>query len=100
MVGTTWSNHRVWRRVKITTDESGLEEIEKDPLQDYLHFGVKTINYVYFDVYEELLVETRKNTIIICSKEPIKKIEAGEYCLTRDEEKLFLNDTDVLVLNY
>jgi len=65
-------------KLQIETDESGLERIKKEPLQDYTSFGVESVDYVCFKVY--LTEIERKNDMIISTEylKPVSEIKAGK----------------------
>ena len=85
-----------FKNIIIHTDEKGMKEIEKDPLQDYLEFGVASINYVEFNVYRRTVIQKEKNrTITEEFNSPIKKIIKGKFDLTEKEEKIILQDSPV-----
>jgi len=100
MIVTNWYGYRGWKKLDITTDQKGLEEIEKNPLQDYIQFGVRSVDCVYFDVYKTEIYEKDDRVITIEYKEPIKTIEAGTYSLTKDEEEYFEQDYDYAIITY
>jgi hypothetical protein len=99
IIVTDWYGYRGWKKLEIHTDEKGLKEIEKEPLQDYISFGIKP-NYAYFDVYKKEIQEYPDKIITIESKEPIKVIEAGKYTLTPKEEEAFMEDWDIAKIRY
>lgn len=74
---TDWYGQKGFKWLDIETNESGLKDIEENPLQDYIRFGVQSVDYVKFDVYkqeewyEDEWFYTRKTV------KPIKTIEAG-----------------------
>ena len=79
MVVTHWRGGQGWKWLDIHTDEKGYKEIKKDPLQDYIQFGVQSVDYVQFDVYKST-IETKKDRIITTRfLEPIADIEVGDY---------------------
>lgn len=62
----------------IVTDDKGLEEIKKDPLQDYIHYGVDDVVYAFFTVFKTQIEETEEEVIERHIKEPVLFIEKGE----------------------
>ena len=65
-------------RLCIKTDERGLKEIEANPLQDYIEFGVQSVDYAFFEVYSIEIERTEKYTRRTYWHEPLKIIEAGD----------------------
>jgi len=94
---TTWYGERGFAKLRIFTDEKGIEEIKKDPLQDYISFGVKEVNYAYFEVYKTKTIMTKDKIIDIHSRRPVFKIEAGKYDLTEKEEEQLVNSEEIVV---
>ena len=88
IVVTNWYGCKGVQKLNIVTNELGLSEIEKDPLQDYTSYGVKSVDYARFDVYKTEVYEKDDRVITIEYKEPTKTIEAGTYNLTEEEEHL------------
>jgi hypothetical protein len=86
---TNWYYQRGWRTLRIVTDEEGLNQIIKDPLQDYINYGAQFIDYAYFDVYKTEIEDSEEMTKSTFYKEPIKTIEAGKSPLTEEEQKYF-----------
>jgi len=78
MQAYTWYGERVYKWLLIKTGESGLEKIKKDPLQDYIDFGVASVEYVHFEVYKTERWEDDKYFYERRTKEPVEEIEAGE----------------------
>jgi beta-xylosidase len=92
IIVTGWYGGRGYARLNITTDEKGFERIKADPLQDYLDYGVKSVDYVQFDVYRYYVKITERKMIIEHELEPMLTIEAGEYpSLSSDEEEFLMN---------
>jgi len=77
MVVTNWYNQVGWTGLVINTDDKGLEEIKKEPLQDYISFGVQSVDYVYLDVYKTESILKNGKRYIIETIEPIETIESG-----------------------
>ena len=78
IVVSMWGGGKGWKHLFIRTDEEGFKEIEKEPRQDYIAFGVEEVEYAYFDVYRKTIYENEIKRVIIEEKEPIKWIEKGE----------------------
>lgn len=90
---TNWYGVRGFANLQIETDEEGFREIEKNPRQDYLQYGVMSVDYVRFDVYRRKIIENDDVRVIVEEKSPFKTIEEGKYELTKDEEEsLFLSE--------
>jgi hypothetical protein len=100
IVITGWYGQRGWKKLEIIADESGLKEIEKDPLQDYIGYGAQSVDYAEFDVYKKEIEETDDKIVTTEYKTPIKKIKAGKYELTPEEEEAFLQDYDIAKITY
>jgi len=100
VIVTTWYGNRGWATLRIYTDEKGLKEIKKEPLQDYLSFGVQSVDYVYFDVYQSEIITENKKRITIEELEPVEVIEKGKYKLTEKEEKLLIENPNVVEIYY
>jgi hypothetical protein len=49
---TGWYNQVGWTGLVINTDDKGLEQIKKEPLQDFINFGVQFVDYVCLDVFK------------------------------------------------
>jgi len=99
VVVTLWHGQRGFARVKILTDEKGIEEIIKNPRQDYLSFGVKSVDYVELYVYTIKVSETENKIITERSKKPDYLIADGEYKLTpKEEEELF--ESEEIIVHY
>ena len=92
IVATDWYNQRGWKRLHIRTNEKGLEEIEREPLQDFIEFGVQTINYAQFDVYETIIKRTKNKITTIENTKPIKMIKDGSNILSKREMELLSED--------
>lgn len=95
---TGWYGGRGYAHLIITTTEEGLKRIKEDPLQDYISYGVKSIDYCYFDVYE--IIKSKRGKYIITKEtvEPIETIEKGEYDLDINEEEIW--ETEPIKINY
>jgi len=75
MVVTGWYNQVGWTGLVINTDSEGLERIKANPLQDYISYGAKSVDYVYFDVFKtETWIENGKRYTV----EPVESIEIIE----------------------
>jgi len=85
MQAYTWYGERVYTWLVVKTNESGLEQIKKDPLQDYISFGVASVEYVHFDVYRIERWEDSKYFYERRTKEPVEKIEAGEPIIALED---------------
>ena len=97
---TFWGGGTGWKRVIIETNIDGLMKIKKDPLQDYISFGVESVDYVEFDVYRKTITEKEDKRITVEEKEPYEHIEAGIYNLLKREDELLGEDYDVAEVNY
>jgi len=94
---TTWYGERGFVKLRIFTDDKGIEEIKKDPLQDYIFFGVKEVNYAYFEVYETKTRITKDKIIDIHSRRPAFVVEAGKCDLNEQEEEQLANSEETVV---
>ena len=93
IVVTNWYGARGFAALQIETDEKGFREIEKNPRQDYLSYGVMSVDYVQFSVYRRRIIEFDDVKITVEEKSPFKTIEEGEFELTEDEEEaLFISE--------
>jgi len=102
MVVTNWYNQVGWTGLVINTDDKGLEEIKKEPLQDYINFGVQSVDYVYLDVFK---IETWIDKDIAYTAEscyPIDTIEAGKIPEKVDIDKMMddIFSSDYAEVNY
>jgi len=98
VVITSWfNNKRGFARLKIVTDEKGLNKIVEEPLQDYLGEGVKKVDYVKFDVYTVSVTTTEDKIIEERPIRPDFTIEAGEYNLTPEEEEQLCNTKEYVI---
>ena len=100
IVVSLWGGGTGWKWLEIETDESGLLRIKKNPLQDYINFGVESVDYVEFDVYKTKIEETEDKVITTEYKTPIFKIEKGKFNLTEEEEKEYYQDDDTANITY
>ena len=93
---TFWGGGVGFKKVIVNTTEKGLKELIKNPLQDFIQFGVESVNYVSLNVYE-INKYTRNGKFIISeSIEPIKSIKRGKYNPTpKQKELLFDNDYSI-----
>lgn len=51
VIATSWLGCTGYVRLLIKTNEKGLKKIEANPLQDYIKFGVQSVDYAFFEVY-------------------------------------------------
>ncbi|RLD19303.1 MAG: hypothetical protein DRI33_03235 [Caldiserica bacterium] len=72
-----WYGNSGYANICIETDQEGYERIKKDPLQDYLSFGVAKVTYCEFEVFKEIIYRTPKKTITVAHNEPIETITSG-----------------------
>jgi len=86
---TDWYGGRGWKKLHIITNKKGLEDIKKNPLQDYIGFGVQSVDYA----------ELKPMRTLIISK-PLPEIKAGKYNLSKKEEEAFADDWDVAVVRW
>jgi len=96
---TFWGGGTGFKNINITTDKKGLKKIEKEPLRDYLQFGVENTNYVNLEVYEVNAYEKNGKKITEETINPIKRIEKGKYTLSVSEQS-FLFEDEVTKINY
>ena len=77
MIVTNWYNQTGWTGLLIKTYKDGLNEIKKEPLQDYISYGVQSVDYVYLDIFKiETWIENGKEYTAE-TIEPIETIESG-----------------------
>jgi hypothetical protein len=78
VVGRSWYDCPCFANLQINTNERGLTAIKKNPLQDYLNYGLQDILYADFDVFETIEIRYNSSiTIIIENSEPIEHISMG-----------------------
>jgi len=86
----TWYGRKGFENLIIDTNKEGYEKIKKDPLQDFIKFGVESVDYAeFFPV---------KNTELIKTEE-LPRIEAGKYDLTEEDEK-YLSESIPTIIRY
>jgi hypothetical protein len=100
MLTTDWFGNKCGKKLNIKTDEKGLQKIKQDPLQDYIEFGVRSVDYVFFEVYKSVIVHKKNCVVTVEYTEPIETIEAGEYNLLPEEEKWVEQDYDYAMITY
>ena len=100
IVASMWGGGTGWKWLNIETDESGLLKIKKNPLQDYIGFGVESVDYASFDVYKTEIEETEDKVITTQYKTPVSKIEAGKFNLSEEEEEEYYQDEDAVNITY
>jgi len=100
MIGTDWYGHKGANHLLIKTDQQGLEKIKKEPLQDYIQFGLQSVDYVELRVYRIEKYERKGYRITKETTEPTEEIIAGEFDLTEEEQdtlmELLLEPPDVI----
>jgi len=97
---TFWGGGTGFKHINIITDEEGLKKIRKEPLQDYISFGVESVDYVSFEVYLTEIKEEEDKTIKTEYLEPVERIEAGKYKLSSKEEEALFEDLEIAKINY
>ena len=100
IIVSLWGGGTGWKWLNIETDESGLLRIKKNPLQDYINFGVENVDYASFDVYKMKVEEIGDKVITTEYKTPISRIEAGKFNLSEETEKEYLQDNDTANITY
>lgn len=100
MTITFWGGGTGWKRIDITTGTKGLEAIKKNPLQDYIHFGVENVDYVQFEVYKTVIKKYADRTETIKYNEALETIEAGKYNLSEETEETLADDFDYAEVSY
>jgi hypothetical protein len=100
MLTTDWFGNKCGKKLRIETDEKGLQEIKRDPLRDYIKFGVRSVDYVFFEVYKSVIAHKKNCVVTVEYTEPIETIEAGEYTLSPEEEEWFVQDHDYAQITY
>ena len=88
MIVTNWYNQTGWTGLLIKTDKDGLNEIKKEPLQDYISYGVQSVDYVHLDIYKTESTLKNGKRYIIETIEPIATIEAGKIPEKVDIDKM------------
>ena len=88
---TDWYGNTGWVKLHITTDEKGFEEIKREPLQDYIQFGVQSVDYAEFEPREKITITKSKSLPVI---------KAGKYNLTEKEEEAMFEDFNVVEITY
>ena len=84
VVVTGWYNQKGFATLLINTDEKGYKEIKEEPLQDYLSFGVQSVDFVDFSVTEKK---------IFSFEEGDKKIKV---IVEREKERITEGDTKAI----
>ena len=74
---TDWYGQQGGNLLQIFTNKEGYEDIKKNPLQDYIRFGVKSVDYAYFDVFKKIRLVCEGFSIVITIHKPVDKIEQG-----------------------
>ena len=87
-VVTHWYGNKGFNKFIILTNKEGYEEIKKDPLQDFISFGVASVDYAEFDV--------QKN-IKLTKVELLPKIRKGKKDLSKEEEEFIKELTPEIV---
>jgi hypothetical protein len=100
IICSLWGGGKGWKWLNIETDEKGLLEIKKNPLQDYIGFGVESIDFASFDVYKTKIENMEDKVITTEYKTPISRIEAGKFNLSEEAEKDYYQDSDVAEITY
>ena len=100
IIVSLWGGGTGWKWLDIETDENGLLKIKKNPLQDYINFGVENVDYASFDVYKTEIEEMENKVLTTQYKTPILKIEKGEFNLSEEEEKEYIQDGDIANITY
>lgn len=98
VVGTGWYNQTYWKKLEILTDEEGLKRIREEPRQDFLNFGLQSVDYAVFDVYEKQIEDHGDKVITVEYKEPIDTIEKGRCHFSKEEAKAFMQDWEIAVV--
>jgi hypothetical protein len=93
---TTWYGRKGWVKLTIDTDEDGLREIKEEPRQDYLRFGVQSVDYAQFDVYPYEIITKDMHRITTESLVPSETIEAGKWTLSQREEEVLVDDCNIV----
>jgi len=92
IIVTNWYGHKGFKKLIIDTDEKGLEEIKKDPRQDYINYGVRSVDYAYFEVYPYTVTVNENTKTTTESLNPTETIEDGKRNLTPEEESVLIQD--------
>jgi len=91
VVATNWYGVKGFSHLLIETDPDGLKKIKENPLQDYINYGVQSIDYVDFLVYKTEYYKRNGYKIFKETEEPIEEIEAGKLDLTEAEQEFVLD---------
>jgi hypothetical protein len=100
MLATDWFGNKYGKKLHIETGEKGLQEIKRDPLQDYISFGFRSVDYVFFEVYKSVIVHKKNCVVTVEYTEPEETIEAGKYDLLPEEEKWIEQSYDYARITY
>jgi len=78
VIVTDWYGNAGYNKLLITTDQKGLDEIKANPLQDYIKFGIQSVDYAFFDVYRIDIEKTDEYVRETHWRKPIDTIESGD----------------------
>ena len=90
MVSTDWYGRRGFNHLLIETTPQGLEKIEKEPLQDYINFGVQSVDYVIFQVFQVEKYKRGGRVYVRETLNPVKEIEAGTLEVSDKEQEFII----------
>ena len=88
-VVTGWYGQTLFGKWITEVSDEKFEEIKKDPKQDYVSFGVQSIDYTRIEAYRKEIIDHKDYTEIREYKEPIV-IEEGNPGLDSEEWESFL----------
>ena len=85
---TDWYGEQGFGKWTATVSDEGFEEIKKDPRQDFIDFGVASVDYTRIEAYKIEEIEHEDYTETREYQEPII-IEDGKADLNAREAKQF-----------
>ena len=97
-----WGGGYGWKWLKLYVPGSKIGEIRENPLQDYISFGVESVDYAVFDVYKE--TSETVDDAIITKRElyPSEHIEKGvPVIIDKETQSRMAEDfTNVAIVYY
>ena len=94
---TSWYGDQGGNLLNIVTSKEGYDEIKRNPLQDYINFGVQSVDYVRFDVSKKIKFYCKNGNIVVSTKH-VGTLEKGT---PNDETIEFLIDNaDFIDIHY
>ncbi len=83
--------------LRIFANQKGLDEIIKDPLQDYTEFGVQETTAVDLEVFKVIVEDSDLKRVESFLKKPVLRIKKGEFT---EEELNLIQTSDVQEVDY